>query len=158
MRIALPAALVLAALLAAPAPALAQEPPQIVNAWMRPAVPGSTVDAYADIRTGVPLVLTGVKTASAARVDIVLMDPPGSGDLKVVPELALPAGQTRFALKGSVLRLVEVQAPLGNGDPVTLRFEFRDAAGRRSSVDAPVTVRGFAPAPPPPPIPPAPTS
>jgi len=158
VRIALPAALVLAALLAAPAPALAQEPPQIVNAWMRPAVPGSTVDAYADIRTGVPLVLTGVKSASAARVDIVLMDPPGSGDLKVVPELALPAGQTRFALKGSVLRLVEVQAPLGNGDPVTLRFEFRDAAGRRSSVDAPVTVRGFAPAPPPPPIPPAPTS
>jgi len=156
VKIALPAALVLAAVLAAPA--LAQEPPQVVNAWMRPAVPGSNVDAYADIRTGAPIVLSGVRTASAARVDIVLMDPPGSGELKVVPEVALPAGQTRFALKGSVLRLVEVQAPLANGDPVMLRFEFRDAAGRRSSVDAPVTVRGFAPAPPPPPLPPVPAS
>jgi len=156
VKIGLPAALVLAAVLAAPA--FAQEPPQIVNAWMRPAVPGSDVDAYADIRTGVPIVLAGVRTASAARVDIVLMDPPGSGELKVVAELALPAGQTRFALKGSVLRLVEVQAPLANGDPVMLRFEFRDAAGRRSSVDAPVTVRGFASAPPPPPLPPVPAS
>ena len=138
------------AIAALAAPALAQSPPTIANAWMRPAAAGAQVDAYADIRTAAPVTLAGVRTASAGRVEIVLMDPPGSGELKVVPSLALPAGVTRFALKGSVLRLVDVRAPLSNGDPVVLSFDFRDAAGATTTVDAPVTVRGFMPAPPPP--------
>lgn len=117
----------------------------IANAWMRPAPAGAaSADAYADVRVDAPATLVAVRTPAAARVDIVVRDPrdPASAP-RVVDKLALPAGETRFALKGSVLRLVDVKSAIGPGAPVSLRFEFVDAAGKASAVDAGVQVRGF---------------
>ena len=67
---------------------------------------------------------------------------------KVVDKLELRAGETRFALRGSVLRLVDVRSTLTSEHPVPLAFEFVDSAGQRSVVEILVEVRGlFAPQP-----------
>jgi periplasmic copper chaperone A len=140
--------LALGATLAASASALAA--PTVANAWMRPAAKGAaSADAYADLRTDVPVTLVAVKTPVARAVEIVVVDPKDASRApRVVESLALPAGETRFALRGSVLRLVDVARDLSNATPVPLRFEFRDAAGATLAVDAEVQVRGLvAPAP-----------
>ncbi len=117
---------------------------QVVNVWMRPASAGAaSADVYADLRTSVPVTLTGVRTSSARKVEIVIVDPRSAGPARVVESHALPAGETRFALRGSVLRLVDLKERLVNGSPITLRFEFVDAAGAKSSLEAPVEVRGL---------------
>ncbi len=124
--------------------------PQIANAWMRPAAAGSaSADAYADVRTDAPLALVAVRTPVARSVEIVVHNPkdPASRP-RVVERLALPVGETRFALKGSVLRLVDVASAVTPGKPVPVTFEFADAAGGKLVVDALVEVRGLVAAPP----------
>ena len=127
--------------------------PLVLNAWMRPAAAGAaSADAYADVVTGSPLTLARVRTPAARAVEIVVLDPKDpSATPKVVDMLALRAGETRFALRGSVLRLVDIRSTLSSEHPVPLAFEFVDAAGVRSVVDVQVQVRGlFAPQPAPP--------
>jgi len=125
---------------------VARAEPAVANAWMRPAPSGAkSADAYADLRTDAPVTLVAVRTSAARRVDLVLHDPRDAASVpRVVDKLALPAGETRFALKGSVLRLVDVARPIVPGEGVVLAFEFVDAAGRTSGVEARVEVRGFA--------------
>lgn len=134
------------------APGAAHGGVQIANAWMRPAAAGAaSADVYADLRASAPVTLTGVRTSAARKVEIVLVEPRSVGPARVVESLPLPAGETRFALRGSVLRLVDLKERLVNGSPVTLTFEFVDAAGGKSSVEAPIAVRGLV-------APPAPTA
>ena len=136
------------AALAAAAPAFAA--PEIANAWMRPAAAGSaSADAYADVRTVVPVTLVAVRTPVARSVEIVVRDPRDpAGTPGTVERLALPAGETRFALKGSVLRLVDVASAVAPGQLVPLAFEFVDASGARMAVETNVQVRGLVAAPP----------
>ena len=117
----------------------------IANAWMRPAPAGAaSADAYADVRVDAPATLVAVRTPAARRVDIVVHDPRDPASVPhVVDRLALNAGETRFALKGSVLRLVDVKSAIVPGEPMPLRFEFVDASGKASSVEAKVQVRGL---------------
>ena len=120
--------------------------PQIWNAWMRPAAAGASADAYADVVTERPLTLARVRTPLARAVEIVVLDPRDPGDKpKVVDKLALKAGETRFALKGSVLRLVDLRSTLTLERPVPLAFEFVDDAGETSVVEILVQVRGLLP-------------
>ena len=120
--------------------------PQIRNAWMRPAAAGASADAYADVVTERPLTLARVRTPLARAVEIVVLDPRDPGDKpKVVDKLALKAGETRFALKGSVLRLVDLKSTLSLDKPVPLAFEFVDDAGQKSVVEILVQVRGLLP-------------
>ncbi|GMU71401.1 MAG: hypothetical protein AMXMBFR42_08660 [Burkholderiales bacterium] len=123
--------------------------PTVTNAWMRPAALGAkSADAYADLRTSTPTTLVAVRTTAARRVDLVIHDPRDAASVPhVVDRLALPAGETRFALKGSVLRMIDVAVPIVPGDGVPLVFEFVDAAGKATKVEAKVEVRGFAPSP-----------
>jgi len=121
--------------------------PLIQNAWMRPALAGASVDAYADVITERPLTLARVRTPVAREVEIVLLDPRDPNDKpKVVDKLALKSGETRFALKGSVLRLVGLRSTLTQERPVPLAFEFVDDAGEKSVVEVLVQVRGLLPA------------
>lgn len=117
----------------------------IANAWMRPAASGAAhADAYADLRSDAATTLVAVRSPAARRVDIVVHDPRDPKSVPhVVERLAIPPGETRFALKGSVLRLVEVSDAIVPGRPVPLTFELVDASGKRSSVAAKVEVRGF---------------
>ena len=62
---------------------------------------------------------------------------------RVVDKLAIPAGETRFALRGSVLRLVDVTSSLSSERPVPLAFEFTDYAGEKTVVETLVQVRGL---------------
>jgi len=113
---------------------------------MRPAAAGASADAYADVVTERPLTLARVRTPLARAVEIVVLDPRDPGDKpKVVDKLALKAGETRFALKGSVLRLVDLNATLSLDRPVPLAFEFVDDAGEKSVVEVLVQVRGLLP-------------
>ena len=132
-----------AALAAAPLPALAA--PQIANAWMRPVAAGSaSADAYADVRTEAPLTLVAVRTPVERAVEIVVHDPKDRANPpRVVERLALPAGETRFALKGSVLRLVDLASAVAPGQLVPLAFEFVDASGARIVAETKVQVRGL---------------
>jgi copper(I)-binding protein len=120
--------------------------PLIQNAWMRPALAGASADAYADVITERPLTLARVRTPLARAVEIVLLDPRDPNDRpKVVDKLALKAGETRFALKGSVLRLVDLRSTITTERPVPLTFEFVDDAGEKSVVEILVQVRGLLP-------------
>jgi len=118
----------------------------IQNAWMRPALAGASADVYADVVTERPLTLSRVRTPVARAVEIVLLDPRDPGATpKVVDKLDLKAGETRFALKGSVLRLVDLKSTLSLEKPVPLAFEFVDDAGQKSVVEILVQVRGLLP-------------
>ncbi len=120
--------------------------PIVQNAWMRPAHAGASVDAYADVITERPLTLARVRTPVARAVEIVILDPRDpAATPKVVDTLALKAGETRFALKGSVLRLVDLRSTLSLERPVPLAFEFVDDAGEKSVVEVQVQVRGLLP-------------
>ena len=120
--------------------------PQIRNAWMRPAAAGASADAYADVVTERPLTLSRVRTPVARAVEIVLLDPRDPlATPKVVDKLDLKAGETRFALKGSVLRLVDLRSTITIERPVPLAFEFVDDAGQKSVVEILVQVRGLLP-------------
>jgi hypothetical protein len=117
----------------------------LANAWMRPAAPGEDAAAYVDVRSSEALTLVGVTTPVARAVEIVVAAA-GSGDAapRVVPTFAIPAGgETRFALHGNVLRLTGVRMALGNGTPVPLTLEFRDAAGQMVTARVDVEVRGL---------------
>jgi len=128
---------------------------QLANGWMRPAAAGqASVDAYVDIRSDTPLTLIAVTTPVARRVDLVAGTMTDNDyKTKVVPVFDVPAGrELRFALRGNVLRLVDIKRSLGNADPVPLRFEFRDANQREVIATTQLQVRGLiAPQPSPPP-------
>ena len=120
--------------------------PIIQNARMRPALAGGSADAYADVITERPLTLARVRTPVARAVEIVLLDPRDpDAKPKVVDKLDLKSGETRFALKGSVLRLVDLRSTLTQERPVPLAFEFVDDAGEKSVVEILVQVRGLLP-------------
>jgi copper(I)-binding protein len=119
--------------------------PRIENAWMRPAAAGAaSADAYADVITPSAVTLLRVRTPMARAVEIVVLDPKDAAAVpRVVDKLPIPAGETRFALRGSVLRLVDVRSALTPERPVPLTFEFTDYAGEKTIVEAQVQVRGI---------------
>ena len=124
---------------------VADAAPRIANAWMRPAAAGAAAaDAYADIITEGALTLVRVRTPVARAVEIVVLDAKDpAATPRVVDRLAIPAGETRFALRGSVLRLVGVKSALTSERPVPLAFEFTDYAGEKTVVETLVQVRGL---------------
>jgi copper(I)-binding protein len=132
-----------AAALALAGPARAE--PTVANAWMRPALAGATsADAYADLSSDVPITLVAVRTPVARKVEIVVHNPRDPASVpRVVDRLELPVGETRFALRGSVLRLLDVNVAVSNGTPVPMTFEFASASGATIVVEAPVQVRGL---------------
>ncbi|MEO8486338.1 MAG: copper chaperone PCu(A)C [Betaproteobacteria bacterium] len=131
--------------LALTAAGAADAAPLVANAWMRPAAAGAaSADAYADVITETPLTLARVRTPVARAVEIVLLDPRDSAAMpRVVDKLELKSGETRFALRGSVLRLVGVNSALTSERPVPLAFEFVDGAGAKTVVETLVQVRGL---------------
>jgi len=146
-RIAAP--LVLAAVLLAAAPTRAQAEVELANGWMRPAYAGQPRAAvYVDIRSAQPLKLVGAATPLARRVELVLVDPPSPDPAthRVVPELPVAGGrETRLALGGSHVRLVDIVRDVPPGERWPLELAFVDAAGNRVSVTAEVLVRGLMP-------------
>ena len=126
---------------------IADAAPRIANAWMRPAAAGApSADAYADIVTETALTLVRVRTPVARAVEIVLLDPRDpAATPRVVDKVAIPSGETRFALRGSVLRLVDVRSALTPERPVPLAFEFADYLGEKIVVETLVQVRGLLP-------------
>jgi copper(I)-binding protein len=118
----------------------------LVNGWMRPAAVGqASADAYVDVRSDSALKLVAVTTPAAQRVDLVagaMND--GAYETKVVKTFDVPAKrELRFALKGNVLRLVDIRKTLTNADAVPLRFEFKDENNRDVTATVDLQVRGL---------------
>lgn len=149
MIAAVAAPLALAAVLLAAAPAQARAEVELVNGWMRPAYAGQPRAAvYVDIRSAQPLKLVGAATPLAGRVELVLVDPPSPDPAthRVVEELPVAGGrETRLALGGSHIRLVDIVRDLPPSERWPLELAFVDAAGKRLSVTAEVLVRGLMP-------------
>ena len=118
--------LLLAAMLAA-APAMAQV--QIENAWARATPPGAKVAAgYMTIRNGGAADrLVSVSSPAAAKVETHTTVKDGDvSRMREVKGYVVPAkGTLELAPGGSHLMLVDIKAPLKEGDkvPLVLRFE-----------------------------------
>jgi copper(I)-binding protein len=118
------------------------------NGWLRAAPAGApSVDAYVDVRSDQPLRLVAASSPVAKRVELVagsLRD--GNYETRVVPSFDVPANQDlRFALRGNVLRLVDIRQAFGNADGVPLRLEFRDERNAEVTASVVLQVRGVLP-------------
>jgi copper(I)-binding protein len=141
------ARLALAAVLLAAAPTQARAEVELANGWMRPAYAGQPSAAvYVDIRAEQPVRLVGANVALAKRVELVLVEPPSNDPAthRVVAELPVAVGrETRLALGGSHLRLLDVVRDVPPGERWPLELLFVDASGRRFSATTEVLVRGL---------------
>ncbi len=139
--------LALAAVLLAAAPTQARAEVELASAWMRPAYAGQPSAAvYVDIRAERPARLVGANVALAKLVELVLVEPPSNDPAthRVVAELPVAGGrETRLALGGSHLRLLEVTRDVQPGERWPLELLFVDASGRRFSATTEVLVRGL---------------
>jgi hypothetical protein len=119
----------------------------LTNAWMRPAYAGQTsAQVYVDVRAERPLRLVAASAPVARRAELVLVDPPSNDPTthRVVAELPVAGGgETRLALGGSHVRLVEVSRDVWPGESWPLELAFVDAAGKRVTANAEVLVRGL---------------
>ena len=116
------------------------------NAWLRPAAAGQQeAQVYVDIRSAEPVTLVAARSPIAKRAELVVLDPPqpDTGRLRVVSEMAMPAGETRLAYRGSHVRLVGVARAADPGDRVPIELTFVDASGRRTTATTDALVRGL---------------
>jgi copper(I)-binding protein len=138
-----PLALV-AVLVAAPT---ARAEVSLANAWMRPAYAGQpSAQVYVDVRSERPLKLVAASAPVARRAELVLVDPPSNDPAthRAVAELPVAGGgETRLALGGSHVRLVEVSRDVWPGERWPLELAFVDAEGKRVTATAEVLVRGL---------------
>lgn len=139
------APLAFAAVVIAAAPAQAEV--DLANGWMRPAYGGQPRAAvYVDIRSAHPAKLVGATSQLARQVELVLVDPPNSDPAthRVVDELPVAGGrETRLAMGGSHIRLVDIVRDVRPGERWPLELAFVDASGKRFSATTEVLVRGL---------------
>ncbi len=128
--------LALVALIAAGCAGAARaQPVTVKDAWVRAPAPGQRVaGAYMELVSRMPLALTGVASAAAARAELHSTSMEG-GVMKMRPvaRLELPAGKAvKLAPGGLHIMLVDLRRPLKPGDKVslTLTVERADAASR----------------------------
>jgi len=110
----------------------------VANAWSRPTVPGQSVAAaYFDITANVPATLIAADTSAADKAELHNMSMDG-GVMKMRPvaRLDLPAHQTvKLGPGGYHLMLMDLKAPLKQGDKVPLTLEFERAGKVTLSLD-----------------------
>lgn len=131
------------------APVQAEATVQATDAWCRPTAPGARVGAcYLTLTASGDDRLTAVSTPAAERAEIHTMSMDG-GVMRMRPlpdGLALPAGQAVALAPGAEhLMLMELAAPLAEGDRVSLSLNF--AAAPAATVEAVVRAPASAQAP-----------
>jgi len=130
------------ALLAAPALAqIAVETP-----WVRGTVEGQkATGAFMDIKAEKNLTLVSASSPVATLVEIHAMEmKDGVMKMHAIQGLPLPAGKSvRLAPGGYHIMLMELKAPLGNGETVPIILTIEDEAKKTSTVEVKAEVRGL---------------
>jgi copper(I)-binding protein len=137
------AAFVLAAFALAPS-ATAQV--TVTGPWVRGTVAGQkTTGAFMQMKAASDVTLVGVASPVANIVEVheMKMDA-GMMKMSAVNRLALPAGKAVDLKPGGYhVMLMDLKAPLKEGDTVPMTLTFEDKAGRKSTVEVKAPVRAL---------------
>lgn len=133
------------ALIAIAMPAAAQV--AVTEPWVRGTVTGQkATGAFMQIKSPTDTSLVGVSSPVAKIVEVHSMKMEG-GVMKMnaVSKVAVPAGQALELKPGGYhVMLVDLVAPLKDGDTVPLKLTFEDKAGKKETVDVKAVVRPLA--------------
>lgn len=139
----------LAALLSAAGPGMAQAPAPVAAeaAWVRTSVPGqNATGAFMKLTARERLQLVGVSSPAAGHGELHEMKMEGDVmKMRAVPALELMPGQVVELKPGGYhVMLFDLKAPLARGGAVPLTLTFRDARGATSRLELslPVGVTG----------------
>ena len=134
--------LLAAATIALSLPAAAEV--SVTDAWVRGTVTGQkATGAFMQLNSAVDTALVAVTSPAAKIVEVHGMKMEG-GVMKMhaVDKLALPAGKTVDLRQGGYhVMLVDLVAPLKEGDTVPLKLTFEDKGGAKRTVDVMAVVR-----------------
>jgi periplasmic copper chaperone A len=130
------------AVIAIAVPALAQV--SVTGAWVRGTVTGQkTTGAFMQLASSVDTALVAVATPAAKIAEVHEMKMEG-GVMKMsaVDQVALPAGKSVELKPGGYhVMLVDLVAPLKDGDTVPLKLTFQDKSGTKQTVDVKAVVK-----------------
>ena len=133
------------ALLATALPAAADV--SVTGAWVRGTVAGQTsTGAFMQIKSPTDTALVAISSPAAKIAEVHSMKMEG-GVMKMnaVDKLAVPAGQSVELKPGGYhVMLVDLAAPLKEGDTVPLKLTFEDKAGKKETVEVKAVVRPLA--------------
>ena len=140
--------LLLAGLLALSAPAFAQSiNVDVKDAWARPTVSQqSSTGAYMKLTASGPLKVVEVSSPVAGIVEIheMFMDKDVM-KMRAVNALALPAGQAVELKPGGLhVMLMDLKAPVKNGDVVPINLTLESADGKRQNLEVKAQARAMA--------------
>lgn len=134
-----------AALIAMSLPVLAQV--SVTGAWVRGTVTGQkTTGAFMQLTSPVDTTLVAVSSPVAKIAEVHEMKMEG-GVMKMgaVDKIALPAGKpVELKPGGYHVMLVDLVAPLKDGDTVALKLTFADNSGSKQTVDVKAVVKPLA--------------
>ena len=128
----------------AAAPALAQV--TIADAWVRGTVPAQkATGAFMQLTSPTETALVAASSPAAKIVEIHEMKMDGGMmRMKAVDRIALPAGKpVTLGPGGYHVMLMDLAAPLKEGDTVTVTLTFADKEGRRTTQDVKAPVRAL---------------
>ena len=137
--------LLTATLIALALPAAAQV--AVTEPWVRGTVPGQkATGAFMQLKSPTDTALVAVTSPAAKIAEVHSMKMEG-GVMKMnaVDKLAVPAGQAVELKPGGYhVMLVDLVAPLKDGETVPLKLTFIDKAGKKETVDVKAVVRPLA--------------
>lgn len=118
----------------------------VADAWIRPTVAGQKgTGGFMKLTAREDLTLTGISTKLTKVAEVHEMRPskdkPDVLEMRAIPSLALPKGQT-VELKpgGHHLMLLDLTQQLQNGESVPVTLHFKNAKGQVSKLDVAVPV------------------
>ena len=116
----------------------------VTGAWVRGTVAGqSSTGAFMQIKSPTDTALVAVSSPAAKIVEVHSMKMEG-GVMKMnaVDKVAVPAGQpVELKPGGYHVMLVDLVAPLKEGDTVPLKLTFQDKAGKKETLEVKAVVR-----------------
>jgi periplasmic copper chaperone A len=142
------ATLLIAGLVGLALPAVAQV--VVTDAWVRGTVTGQTATgAFMQLKSATDSTLVGAASGAAKIVEIHEMKMEGGVmKMRAVDRIALPAGKVvDMKPGGHHVMLLDLAAPLKEGQTVPLQLTFEDSSGKKQTVDVRAQVRALTAAP-----------
>ena len=136
----------LLALLLALAPLSTLAQVTVADVWVRGTVAGQkATGAFMKLTSATDAILVGASSPVAAVVEIHEMAHEGGMmRMRAIGELKLPAGKAVELRPGGYhVMLMDLKQPLKEGDTVPVTLTFRDAGGKKTSLDVAAPVRAL---------------
>jgi copper(I)-binding protein len=126
------------------APAYAQV--TVADAWVRGTAPGQkATGAFMKITSSTDAILVSAASPVAAVVEVHEMTHEGGMmRMRAISELKLPAGKAVELRPGSYhVMLMDLKQPLKEGESVPVTLTYRDASGKKNSLEVMAPVRAL---------------